>query len=57
MSRDSWPQVELIWSYMIFLHFLRLLRLDPIVLHVLSVLWKLLPDNTNPVVTFVERLA
>lgn len=52
-AKECWPQVELIWSYMILLHFLRLLQIDPVMLHVLSVLWKFLPDTVNPVV--IER--
>lgn len=38
--------ISLLWSYLIILSFLRLLRLDPLVLHILSVAWKLLPSSS-----------
>lgn len=55
-ARDCWPQVELIWSYMIILSFARLLRIDPVIIHVLSILWKLLPDTAAPLVLEIEGL-
>ena len=51
-ARESWRSVELIWSYMILLHFARLLRLDPFVVHVLAVLWKVLPTS---VISLTDR--
>lgn len=46
-----WPPVELLWGYMILLHFARLLPIDPLVLHFLSVVWKFMPNTATPVVT------
>ncbi len=61
-TRDQWaldyyPRVELIWGYMILLHFARLLPLDPLLLHFLSVLWKFMPNTFWPTVTEAERLS
>lgn len=36
----SWPQVELIWMFMILLNLARLLHIDPIVIHILNLTLK-----------------
>lgn len=47
-AKDAWPQVELIWSFMIVLHLCALLHIDPLVLHVLSVVLRWMPDAATP---------
>ena len=56
-GRDCWPQVELIWSFMIVLHLCALLHIDPLVLHILSVVLKLVTDTATPVVNLLEYCA
>ena len=50
-AKDSWPNVELIWSLLILLHLAALIHIDPLVLHVLSVMIKLMPETASPIVT------
>ena len=58
-SRDQWaadyfPRIELIWGYMILLHFARLIPLDPLVLHFLCILWKFMPSIALPTLSDIE---
>jgi len=46
-ARDCWPQIELIWGYMIILALARLMHIDPLVVHFLSALWKCLPGTNT----------
>ncbi|KAK4580293.1 hypothetical protein LTR86_000496 [Recurvomyces mirabilis] len=55
-SRDAWaeetfPQIKLLWMWMILLHFARLLPLDPVIIHWLSVLLRKVSDTATPVVS------
>ena len=54
-ARDTWPQVELIWIFLILLHFAALIHIDPVVIHVLSVVLKLMPNAVAPSVDFSEE--
>jgi len=46
-ARDCWPQIELIWGYMIILALARLMHIDPLVVHFLCALWKFLPGTNT----------
>ena len=50
-ARDSWPMVELVWSFLIILNLAALIHIDPLVLHVLGVVLKLMPDTATPIVS------
>jgi hypothetical protein len=52
---DVWPQIKLIWTYLILLHFARLLPLDPVVIHWLSVLLRKVSDSAAPVITSIPE--
>ncbi|EMC96543.1 hypothetical protein BAUCODRAFT_479674 [Baudoinia panamericana UAMH 10762] len=53
-ANETWPQIKLIWAWMILLHFAALLPLDPVVLHWLSVLLRRVSDTATPVVSLPE---
>jgi hypothetical protein len=55
-AADVWPQIELIWAFMILLHFAALLPIDPLVLHLLSVLLKLINAPASPRTSSYEEL-
>lgn len=42
-AQESWPRIQLIWAFMILLHFCALLHIDPLILHALSIVVKLMP--------------
>ena len=54
-AADTWPQIKLLWAWMILLHFARLLPLDPVVIHWLSVLLRKVGDTAAPVVHSVPE--
>lgn len=48
---ERWNGVQLLWAFMIILHFAALLHIDPLVLHFLSVVFKLMPPGSpNPMI-------
>jgi hypothetical protein len=51
-AKDSWPQVELIWTFLLILHFAALIHIDPLVVHILSLVLKLIPDAVPPLATY-----
>ena len=50
-ARERWKGVQLLWAFMIILHFAALLHIDPLVLHFLSVMFKLMPGSSDPLVS------
>lgn len=54
-AEDTWPQIKLVWSWMILLHFARLLPLDPVIIHWLAVLLRKVSDTATPVVSIAEH--
>lgn len=51
-AKDSWPQVELIWVFLLILHFAALIHIDPLVVHILSLVLKLIPDAVPPLASY-----
>lgn len=47
---ESWPHLRLLWSYLILLSFARLLPLDPLLVHALSILLVFVFDVATPMV-------
>lgn len=37
-AEDQWPQIRLMWAFLMFLHFAALIQLDPFVVHVISLI-------------------
>lgn len=54
-AHEKWPKVQLLWAFIILLHFAALLHIDPLVLHALSVLLKLMPDPAAPAVSLSDE--
>ncbi|KAK4888325.1 hypothetical protein LTR27_012776 [Elasticomyces elasticus] len=48
-AEETWPRITLVWGYMILLHFARLLPIDPVVVHWLSVILRRVSDTASPV--------
>ena len=55
-ARDTWPHVELLWIFLMILHFSGLVHIEPLVLHVLSVLLKLIPNAASTALAFGEEV-
>jgi hypothetical protein len=53
-AADSWPKIELIWSFMIVLHLAALLHIDPVVIHILNLLLKQIPHAATPRIGYCE---
>ena len=51
-AEEKWPKVQLLWAFMILLNIFapHILPIEPLVLHVLAVLLKLMPDPATPVI-------
>lgn len=47
-AEEQWPHIQLIWAFMILLHFAALLHVDPVVIHWLSVLLSRVGDTGTP---------
>lgn len=50
-ANDQWPHIQLIWTWMILLHFAALLHVDPVVIHWLSVVLRRVSDPATPVIS------
>lgn len=46
-AREVWPQVEVLWAFLILLHFAGLIPIDPVILHVLSIVSKSMLDRAS----------
>lgn len=51
-AHDNWPHVERIWMFMLILNLLALLHIDPVVIHMLSVMLKFMPHAAAPVMNY-----
>ena len=58
-AEEQWPHIQIIWAFMILLHFAALIHVDPIVIHWLSTLLRRVGDTGEPMVFSVreDRLA
>lgn len=50
-ARERWRGVQLLWAFMILLHFAALLHLDPLVIHFLSLVFQLIPDEGERIIS------
>ena len=50
-ARERWRGVQLLWAFMILLHFAALLHIDPLVIHFLDVVFQLMPDENDPMIS------
>lgn len=55
-ARERWKGVQLLWAFMILLHFAALLHIDPLVIHFLSVLFQLMPDEPEAMISPYQAL-
>ncbi|KAI7553360.1 hypothetical protein KC331_g1284 [Hortaea werneckii] len=49
-AEEQWPHIQIIWAFMILLHFAALIHVDPIVIHWLSTLLRRVGDTGEPMV-------
>jgi len=54
-AAEAWPQLKLVWVWMILLHFARLLPIDPVIIHWLATLLRKLGDTAAPLVQSVPE--
>lgn len=50
-ARERWQSVQLLWAFMILLHFAALLHIDPLVIHFLNVVFRLVPEENDPMIS------
>lgn len=50
-ARERWKAVQLLWAFMILLHFAALLHIDPLVIHFLNLIFRLMPDEGDPMIS------
>jgi len=50
-AEDQWPHIQIIWAFMILLHFAALLHVDPVIVHWLCVLLRRVNDSARPTIS------
>ena len=55
-ARERWQGVQLLWAFMILLHFAALLHIDPLVIHFLNVVFQMMPEDVDPLISPYQGL-
>jgi hypothetical protein len=59
-TRDAWaqeafPGLQLVWAWIVLLHFAALIHVDPVIVHWLQLLMTRVADTARPVVTIQDQ--